>query len=172
MAAWNEEVLRRIRDSSYVTEGIRKSKVFNASRRVTGLATGANADSVFITGALPVIFFERDVGRSGAGISATIFRGPTYTGGTPGAVYNTNDVAHVDSTVQLLAGVTVTATGEQTVATSYAIGNATGGGQGGIAVLGNPLYMLPNTTYLLRITSLDAASQDFTSFISWYEGNF
>lgn len=170
MAAWNEELLRRLRDGSFTTEGVRKSKIFNASRRVTALAGGANADSVFITGALPVVFFERDIGRTGAGISAAIYRGPTYTGGTAGAVYNVNDLQHVDSTIQLLAGVTTTVVGEQTVATSYAIGNVTGSGQGGMAVLGQPLYMLPNTTYLLRITNLDAAASDFTSFISWYEG--
>ena len=168
--SWNEQVLRSLRDESFVSEGIRTSKVFNASRRVTGVATGANLDSIFITGSKPVVFFERTIGRSGAGVSASIYRGPTYTGGTVAEVFNTNDVKFIASGISLLANPTVTVVGEQTVATSYAIGNATGSGQGGFATIGQPLYMLPNTTYLLRITNLDAGSSDFTSFISWYEG--
>lgn len=168
--SWNEQVLRRIRDGSFVAEGLRTSKVFNASRRVTGVATGATLDSVFITGNRPVIFFERNIGRSGSGVSAAIYRGPTYTGGTPAEVFNTNDVIFTPSTITLLTSPSVTVVGEQTIATSYAIGNTTGAGQGGIAVMGQPLYMLPNTAYLLRITNLDAGASDFTSFISWYEG--
>lgn len=136
------------------------------------MATGANLDSVFITGSKPVVFFERTIGRTGAGVSASIYRGPTYTGGTVAEVFNTNDVEFIASTIVLRANPTVTATGEQTVATAYAIGNTTGSGQGALATIGQPLYMLPNTTYLLRITNLDAGASDFTSFISWYEGDF
>ena len=75
------------------------------------------------------------------------------------------------STVQLRVGIAVTTIGEQTVATSFAIGNTSNQGQGGIAELKQPLYMLPNTNYLFRITSLDTQAQDITSNIAWYEGN-
>uniref|UniRef100_UPI001F389FF6 hypothetical protein n=1 Tax=Escherichia coli TaxID=562 RepID=UPI001F389FF6 len=67
-------------------------------------------------------------------------------------------------------GPTVTVVGTQTIATSYAIGNTSNQGQGGIAELKQPLYMLPDTAYLLRITSLDSQAQDITASIAWYEG--
>lgn len=168
--SWNEESLRRARDAAFEVEGIRKGKVFNASRRVTGLSAGANADSVFLTGELPVVFFQRDIGRTGSGISATIFQVPTYTGGAVSPVYNVNPNVATPSSITLLAAPTVTGTGTQILASAFAIGNTTGSGQGGLASIGQALYMKPNTAYLLRITNLDAGATDFTSVISWYEG--
>lgn len=170
--AWNEGVLRALRDGSILQEGTRTGRLYNASRRVTGVAAGANVDSIFTTGALPVYLFQRDVGRSGLGVSASIYRAPTFTGGTSDPVYSVNDITGDGSlsTVQLRIGPTVTVVGTQTVATSFAIGNTSNQGQGGIAELKQPLYMLPGTTYLLRITSLDTQPQDITASIAWYEG--
>lgn len=170
--AWNEGVLRALRDGSIIQEGTRTGRLYNASRRVTGVAAGANVDSIFTVGALPVYLFHREVGRSGLGVSASIYRGPTFTGGTLDPVYSVNDLTGDGdlSTIQLRIGPTVTAVGTQTIATSYAIGNTSNQGQGGIAELKQPLYMLPNTAYLLRITSLDSQAQDITASIAWYEG--
>lgn len=170
--SFNEDVLKSLKDLSIIQEGTREGKLYNASRRVTGVLAGANLDSIFITGALPVYFFQRDVGRSGVGVSASIYRGPTYTGGTVDPVYSVNDLTGdgSDSTIQLKISPTVSAVGTQTVSTSYAIGNTSNQGQGGLAVLKQPLYMLPNTAYLLRITSLDTQTQDITANIAWYEG--
>lgn len=172
MAAWNELVIRALRDGAILQEGTRTGKLYNASRRVTGVAAGANIDSIFTTGSLPVYLFQRDIGRSGLGVSSFIFRGATYTGGTLDPVYSVNDITGDGSlsTIQLRVGVTITATGEQTIATNYAIGNTSNQGQGGIAELKQPLYMLPNSNYLLRITSLDTQAQDITANIAWYEG--
>lgn len=170
--AWNEGVLRALRDGSIIQEGTRTGRLYNASRRVTGVAAGANVDRIFTVGALPVYLFQREVGRSGLGVSASIYRGPTFTGGTLDPVYSVNDLTGDGdlSTIQLRIGPTVTAVGTQTIATSYAIGNTSNQGQGGIAELKQPLYMLPNTAYLLRITSLDSQAQDITASIAWYEG--
>lgn len=170
--AWNEGVLRALRDGAIIQEGTRTGRLYNASRMVTAVAAGANVDSIFTTGALPVYLFQRDVGRSGLGVSASLYRGATYTGGTLDPVYSVNDITGDGSlsTIQIRVGVTVTSVGTQTVATSFAIGNTSNQGQGGIAELKQPLYMLPNTTYLLRITSLDTQAQDITASIAWYEG--
>ena len=170
--AWNEGVLRALRDGSIIQEGTRTGRLYNASRRVIAVAAGANVDSIFTVGALPVYLFQREVGRSGLGVSASIYRGPTFTGGTLDPVYSVNDLTGDGqlSTIQLRIGPTVTVVGTQTIATSYAIGNTSNQGQGGIAELKQPLYMLPNTPYLLRITSLDSQAQDITASIAWYEG--
>lgn len=170
--AWNEGVLRALRDGAIIQEGTRIGRLYNASRRVTAVAAGANVDSIFTTGNLPVYLFQRDIGRSGVGVSASIYRGPTFTGGTLDPVYSVNDITGDGSlsTTQLRVGPTITDVGTQTVATSFAIGNTSNQGQGGIAELKQPLYMLPNTAYLLRITSLDSQAQDITANIAWYEG--
>lgn len=167
---WNEDVRQWAKDGSGLVEQTRQGGVFNASARFTSVAGSAIRYSAFITGSLPVFFYERDIGRTGSGVSATIFRNGTYTGGTSVSVFNTNDLNPSDTTVQLFTGVTLVSIGEQTTSTSYAIGNTTGSGQGGLATLGSPLYMKPNTVYLLRITNLDTSASDISASISWYEG--
>jgi hypothetical protein len=168
--AWNDRVLKLLGDVSGRVDATRNSSIFTASRLVTGVAAGANADSVLITGAKPVILFARNVDRSGSSVSAQIFEAPTYTGGTTSPIYNTNRANPVATTVSALIGVTTTVTGTQVTATSYAIGNASNQGQGGQAVLGELVYLLPNTTYLLRLTNLDTASATLSSFVAWAEG--
>jgi hypothetical protein len=168
--AWNESVLKLLADGSGRVAGTRAGMIFTASRLVNAVAAGANTDSVFTTGAKPVVFYARNVDRSGAAVSAQIFEAPTFTGGSATAIYNTNRVLNTASTVTILAGVTTTVTGTQVIATSYAIGNTTNGGQGGQAVLGEILYMKPNTVYLLRLTNLDTAAENISSSIAWAEG--
>lgn len=169
--AWNDRVLRLLGDVSGRVDGTRGGVIFTASRLVSAVASGANTDSTFTTGAKPVVLYERNVDRSGSGVSAQIFEAPTTSGGTSAVAYSTNRNMTITPTVTLLTGVTTTATGTQVTATSYAIGNASNQGQGGQAVLGELVYLKPNTTYLLRLTNLDAAAANITSFIAWAEGN-
>ncbi|AJT60729.1 hypothetical protein [Citrobacter phage CVT22] len=171
--AWNEALLRATRDGAILQEGTREGRIYNASRRTVGVAASSSIDTIFITSSLPVYLFQRDIGRSGLGVMANIYRGPTYTGGVLSTgIYSVNDLIGDGtlSSVDILTGATVTATGEQSIATSYAIGNTSNQGQGGLAQIKQPLYMLPNTSYLLRITSLDTQAQDITSELAWYEG--
>jgi hypothetical protein len=56
------------------------------------------------------------------------------------------------------------------VAAAYSEGNASNQGQGNSqAILGEQVIMAPNTTYLLRITSLDTAAQNINAYVSWFE---
>lgn len=168
--AWNEVVLDAVKQLNLQTGGTSEGKIFNASRRVTELAAGANLDSIFLTGSKPVLLIARTIGRTGVGVSATIFRDAVYTGGTTAETYSNNDLILPTSTVTLLTGITLSSTGTQTVATAFGIGNTSNQGQGALVELGEPLLMKPNTAYLLRITSLDTLAQDVSAFISWYEG--
>lgn len=169
--AFNDGLLRLLGDISGRVNATRGSAIFTASRLASAVAAGANTDSTFTTGAKNVILYARNVDRSGSGVSAQIFESPTTTGGTAVTSYNTNRDKVVASTVTILSGVTTTATGTQIAATSYAIGNASNQGRGGQAVLGELLYLKANTTYLLRLTNLDAAAENITSTIAWAEGN-
>lgn len=169
--AWNDRVLRLLGDVSGRVDGTRGGVIFTASRLASAVAAGANTDSTFTTGAKPVVLFARNVDRSGSGVSAQIFESPTFSGGAAAVAYSTNRNMTVASTVTLLTGVTTTVTGTQVTATSYAIGNSSNQGQGGQAVIGEMVYLKPNTTYLLRLTNLDAAAANITSFIAWAEGS-
>lgn len=155
----------------YREKANKEGKLFTASRRVTAVAAGGNVDSVMITGSRQVILSERLVGYTGTGIVASIYRIPTYTGGTAADINNPNDVWPQTTTVQLLAGVTVTATGQLTIAAAYSEGNGSNQGQGESQVrLGEAIIMAPNTAYLLRITSLNTTgTQNINAWISWQE---
>lgn len=151
--------------------GIKNGILFTASRRVTGVAAGANLDSAIITGSKPIILLQRTIGYTGKGVAASIYRAATYSGGTAADIQNPNDINPAATSIQLLAGGTGAALDNLTVATAYSEGNASNQGQGNSeAKLGEPVIMLPNTTYVLRITSLDTAAQNVNAYLTWTEG--
>lgn len=173
VAVWRSRVTPQISTvtaNTYSDAANKKGQLFTASRRVTGVAAGANLDSIFITGTKQVIFNQRIVGYSGSGLVASIYRGAVATGGTAAEINNPNDISPQTATAQLLTGSTVTSIGQLTIAAAYSEGNASNQGQGNSqAVLGERVIMAPNTTYLLRITSLDTAAQNINAYISWFE---
>lgn len=142
-----------------------------ASALFAGVAGLASNDTIFITGALPLSLKGRVIGYSGLGVTAEIFRGPTYTGGTAAVYQNASDINPVTGLSQIITGATVTATGTLVFAPDYLIGNASNQGKGDPGkVLGRERLLRRNTTYLLRLTSLDTQPQNITSLLSWYEG--
>lgn len=162
---------RAVTSQSFRDANTKLGNLFNASRRVIGLAAGANADSIFLTGANPVILYARNIGYTGNGISASIYRQPTYTGGTASDINNPNDINPSTTGVTLLTAPTVTNIGTLTTAIAYSEGSTSNQGQGNPgASLGEEIIMLPNTAYLLRVTSLDTQAQNFSAYLSWYEG--
>ena len=155
---------------SYAEFANKQGKLFTASRRVTDVAGGANLDSIFITGSKQVDFNQRIIAYTGKGVVASIYRDAVATGGTAAEIHNPNDITPQAATAQLLTGATVTNIGQLTVAATYSEGNASNQGQGNSqAILGEQIIMAPNTTYLLRITSLDTAAQNINAYVSWFE---
>lgn len=162
---------RAVTSQSFRDANTKLGNLFNASRRVVGLAAEANADSIFLTGANPVILYARNIGYTGNGVSASIYRQPTYTGGTASDINNPNDINPSTTGVALLTAPTVTNIGTLTTAIAYSEGNTSNQGKGNPgASLGEEIIMLPNTAYLLRVTSLDTQAQNFSAYLSWYEG--
>ena len=162
--------LSDITTQSYIERANKQGKLFTASRRVTDVAGSPNLDSIFITGTKQVIFNQRIIGYTGKGVVASIYRGAVATGGTAAEVNNPNDITPQAATAQLLTGSTITSIGQLTVAATYSEGNASNQGQGNSqARLGEQIIMAPNTTYLLRITSLDTAAQNINAYVSWFE---
>tara|TARA_R110000772_G_scaffold154265_1_gene265239 strand:- start:902 stop:1474 length:573 start_codon:yes stop_codon:yes gene_type:complete len=134
----------------------------------TGLSTN---DTFFVTGALTVALKGRVIGFTGDGVAAEIFTGATYTGGTSAPYQNASDINPVAGLSQIIVGATVATEGSLAFAPDYLIGNTSNQGKGSSGqVAGREKLLKANTTYLFRITSLDAASQDITSLLTWYEG--
>lgn len=128
-------------------------------------------DTFFVTGALPVSLKGRVIGYTGDGVTAEIYTGATYTGGTPAVYQNASDINPVAGLSQIIVGATVSDAGTLAFAPNHLIGNTSNQGKGtaGI-VVGRESLLKPNTTYLFRITSIDSAAQDVTSLLTWYEG--
>lgn len=129
-------------------------------------------NTIFKTGALPVALKGRLINFDGVGVKGEIFTGATYTGGTSAPYQNASDINPVVGLSQIIVGATITNDGTLAFAPTYAFGNASNQGKGGLQpVLGDEKLLKPNTTYLLRLTSLDDQPQTISSLLSWYEGN-
>lgn len=131
---------------------------------------GAN-NTIFKTGSLPVALKGRIINFSGIGVVGEIYKNPTYTGGGTVTYQNASDINPVAGESQIIVGATVTATGVLAFAPTPAFGNSSNQGKGGLLPsLGDEKLLKPNTTYLLRLVSLDPQSQQVSSFLTWYEG--
>lgn len=144
---------------------------WEASRLVT-LAAGATSYSIIKTGAQTADLKQRAFAFDGVGITASIYKSPTYTGGTPGVLYNFRTGTLTPPLTQLIVEPTVTNNGTKCGADIFAIGPLSNQSKGQNLTLfpGNRI-LEPNTTYLLTFTSRDTnASQNVAARIEFYEG--
>lgn len=144
---------------------------WEASRLVT-LAAGATSYSIIKTGAQTVDLKQRAFAFDGVGITASIYKSPTYTGGTPGLPYNFRTGMIAPPLTQLIVEPTVTSNGTKCGADIFAIGSVSNQSKGqNLTIFPGNRILEPNTTYLLTFTSRDTnASQDVAARIEFYEG--
>jgi hypothetical protein len=156
---------------SYVEANVKNGTQFEGSVLLSMAGTSTN-DTIFKTGSKPVILKTREISYSGDGLSTFIFEDATYTGGTSAVYQNANAIDPAVGTVDIIVGTTITDDGELIFAPIHYVGNVSNQGKGGSAnTIGSERLLKPNTTYMLRIVSLDAQTQEVTSFLYWYEGN-
>ena len=144
---------------------------WEASRLVT-LAAGATSYSIIKTGAQTVDLKQRAFAFDSVGITASIYKSPTYTGVMPGVPYNFRTEILTPPLTQLIVEPTVTNNGTKCGADIFAIGPLSNQSKGQNLTLfpGNRI-LEPNTTYLLTFTSRDTnASQNVAARIEFYEG--
>lgn len=128
-------------------------------------------NTFFVTGSLPVSLKGRVIGYTGDGVTAEIFTGATYTGGTSAPYQNASDINPVTGLSQIIVGATLTDEGVLAFAPDHLIGNTSNQGKGSTgAIIGREKLLKPNTVYLFRLTSLDSSSQTIASLLTWYEG--
>lgn len=162
---------RAINTQSYIESNAKRGRQHESSVLAT-LAGSASRDTIFLTGALPVSLKGRVISHTGGGITASIFTGATYTGGTQFIYQNASDINPVAGLSQIIVGSTILTDGTLAFAPTYLIGNLSNQGKGGSnKIAGTENLLKPNTAYLLRIESLDNQSQEVSSFITWYEGD-
>lgn len=164
---------RAITQQNYIEANSKRGLQFEYGSEIVTLAAGANSDVIFITGSKPVIIKGRILKFNGTKVSTRIYRGPTYTGGSAGSIYNLSDINPEATTVQILLGTTVSATGTEFGAPTFEIGSAGLGNRqiSVYSVVGVERILLPNTVYLQRTTNLDAEAQDIVGGLTWYEGD-
>jgi hypothetical protein len=141
------------------------------STYIPELAGSGVNNTIFLTGDLPVILKGRNLAFDGLGVIASIFEGPTYTGGVDTAYQNASAINPKEGLSKILVGSSVTSDGVLKFAPNNIIGSSSNQSRGSTgSVAGGERILKPNTAYLLKILSLDPADQAVTSYLSWYEG--
>ena len=153
---------------------VKKGEQFEAAFYQASLAASGTIDLVVQTGAKTVQFKTLRTQFDSELLSSQLFKGPSFTGGTPLPIYNLNDKDAVATTITLLAGVTTSATGTAVGARNYSIGTA-GQGNRAVTTLSQEVdidrILEANSEYLLRIINEDTTNAtQLASSASWFEG--
>lgn len=144
---------------------------FNAT-----FAAGAVTDFILTTGSKPVLIKNRQFTFTGSQLNTTIYKNPTYTGGTVVPYYNLSDINPVAGTVVIRGTPTVTSPGTQIAPTFTLLGSIPQTGQAVTttsaenSLRGLERVLAPNTTYLFRTINTSAATMLITTQATWYEG--
>lgn len=162
--------LRAMVTQSY-TEANSKLGVEHEASIIFTAGALSSRDTIFVTGDLPVAIKGRVIRYTGEGITAEIFSGATYTGGTTLEYQNASDINPQIGLSQVIEGASIVGEGDLVFAPDHLIGNTSNQGQGSAgSVIGREKLLKPNTIYLFRLTSLDSQPQDISSLVTWYEG--
>ena len=164
--------LRAVNTQTYVEANSKLGVQHEGSTLLPGVLAGAENDTFFVTGALPVSLKGRVIGYTGDGVTAEIFTGATYSGGFSAPYQNASDINPVTGLSQIIVGATTLTDGTLAFAPDHLIGNTSQQGKGSTgAIIGREKLLKPNTIYLFRLTSLEATQpQDIASLLTWYEG--
>lgn len=164
--------LAAITTQNYTETNAKNGVQYEISSNTAALAIGGNIDTIFTTGANPVVIKSRSVRFNGTSLATRVYKAPTFTGGTVTPYFNLSDKNPVAGSVVIRNGATVTATGTEFGAPTFDIGSD-GLGSSSLSTFstfGIERVLAPNTTYLQRITNDSAAIQRVSSYLTWYEG--
>ena len=165
--------LRALNVQSYTESNVKLGLQYEYSAHSAALGGNAVSNLILITGSKPVIIKDRQIGCTGAGVTARVYKDPTYTGGTAGTIFNLRqDGLAVPTTCQLKVAPTVTAVGTEIAAPTYVVGSGNGplSNAGTFSSRGLERILPANTTFLLQITNRDSGSIQLGTYVTWYEG--
>lgn len=182
MGAWNviggtldERVytgLKALTVQPFIESNVKNGTQWEVSFENNSVAAGANIDSVMTTGNQYVLIKSRLISFTGSEIEASVYKNPTFTGGSNLPIYNLNTTFTSSPLAILKSGVTVSAVGTEIAAKTHAYGSDTNVNQaiGSYNVVGIERVLQPNTSYLLRIQNQAATSIKIAGYITFYEG--
>ncbi len=149
-------------------------KTHEGEMYVTGnifsLASGANGDIIFTTGATKFIHIAAKFSSNAQG-RFFMYEGPTFSGGTAIVPINTNRISTNTAQPTLVHTPTVTAVGtllHDDVVPGGSGGNAQGGSGGGYA-RGIEFNLKASTSYLFRFTNDGNGTENTSTSIGFYE---
>lgn len=162
--------LRALVTQSYVETNTKLGTQFYLRTAAT-VAPGASWFLGFQTGAQTVLVKARDCYAAAESLALTIYKGSTYTGGTPIVVQNYNDVAPAATTVIAANGVTPSANGTQWGGSEHIYGsNSVAQRTGAGLPAGGERVLAQNKAYMVGITNNGSASVNLDYFLTWFEG--
>lgn len=164
---------RAVTSQSYLEANVKNGLQYEFSSFNPTLASNTPQYAIFKTGSKPVILKSRIISFTGTNITADVYVNSVFTGGTQQPIYNlrTDDKA-IETTVQIISGVTVTNVGNKVAATTYGVGSG-GQGQnvvGSFAVSGVERILDANKEYLLEIKNTGGSTCAVAVYATWYEG--
>lgn len=169
--------LEAITTQSFTEANCKNGVQYELATYDAAFTAGTNRDFIILTGDNPVLIKERLFTFTGDEISATVYRNPTYTGGTPVPYFNSSTINPIAGAAVILGAPTVTAVGTQVSPTYRLLGNLPQTGQ---AVLttdaagsspGLERVLAPNSVFLFRTTNSGSVTSKFSSKNTWYEGH-
>ena len=169
------EGLRALNIQSYIESNVKLGLQHEVGFYNPAFAAAAVGYFLMQTGSKPAVLKGRRIEFDGLGIQSTVFKNPTFTGGTPATIFNLNHKNPVVPEVVLLTEPSVTVEGTQVQATKTYLGASLIGNQiqiqAGLEAQGLEYIYAPNTTYLFKLESIDPTDiQRISSFATFYEG--
>ena len=163
--------MRALNTQNYLESNIKLGVQHEGSTLLSAVSGLTSNNTIFLTGALPVILKSRHISFTGAGVTAFIYEGSTYTGGSSVPYENPNAINPVAGLSQIIVGAAIDTQGTLIFAPDNLIGPDSVQGKGSTGQnVGQEKVLKPNTVYQLRLKSLDTQAQGIASIISWYEG--
>lgn len=119
--------LRAVNVQSYLESNVKLGAQFEFSSFNPALGGNAVSHLVLITSTKPLIIKDRQISCTGQGVTARVYKNPTYTGGTALAIFNLRqDGIPPASTCTIKSGATISNVGTEIAAPTYVVGATNG----------------------------------------------
>lgn len=160
---------------SFVEANCKNGVQYQLATYNPSFTAGSTTDFIVTTGSKPVLIKNRHFQFDGSLITTTVYKNPTFTGGTIVPYYNMSDINPVAGLAVIRALPTVTVAGTQISPTVTLIGSVPQGGQeltttnAESDIQGLERVLSPNTNYLFRTINAGTTCR-VSTISSWFEG--
>ena len=169
--------LKAVITQSYTEANVKNGVQFAQSNFVPALGSSAIVEFALVTGSKPISMKGRVFQYDGEGVSVEVFTDCSITGGTPSTPYNLNDRSDNETETRLVSGFTSPVYGDSFIGERAYLGSSQQGNRV-ITTVSEEVFGLEtiykeNTTYIIRVTSIDGSdTQRLSSYFTYYEGDF